>query len=261
MKKLKFLLATILMLCLSHSHATKNADNRQQLKNEIINEIVHSETLRQKIADEIRAYDAQKMLAPPVQITRQLQNPLRPVLPTQDHIYGNPEAAISVVEFSDFECAYCRKVHPVLKRLVDGSEGQINWIFRHFPLSSHQPNADQEAMASECVADMAGASAFWKFAAALFQQPRRAKPDSKPIIDSALEASGFNKDKVSACISSAKFQYKVDADENEALSLGLKGTPANVLVNHKTGASFLRQGAASLETLQEDAKRLQGNQQ
>ena len=55
----------------------------------------------------------------------------------EDHVYGNPGAVISLIEYSDFECPYCKRFHPIAKELVDKSGGQINWIYRHYPLPMH----------------------------------------------------------------------------------------------------------------------------
>lgn len=244
-------------------YALDDNTDKQKLKQEIIRELLQSDELRQKILDEIKTYQAQNPLQKsdslqPRQSFKldQIQKQLRPVSSEHDQIYGNKEALINVVEYSDFECPYCRKIHPVLKRLVDDSEGKINWVFRHFPLSMHKPNAQQEAEAAECAGHLAGYAGFWKFTDALFQQPRRGVQDRQSIINRAIALAELNKEDIMACLNSGQFKEKVENDEKEALSLGLQGTPANVLVNRQTGQIVFRQGAASLETFSGDAKQL-----
>ena len=56
-----------------------------------------------------------------------------------DHLYGSPSAEITLIEYSDFECPYCKRFHPTAKQLVDKSNGQVNWVYRHFPLAFHNP--------------------------------------------------------------------------------------------------------------------------
>lgn len=244
-------------------YAIEDNTDKQQIKQEIIRELLQSDALRQKILNEIKIYQAQNPpqkqdFTHPRQAFKldDIKKNIRPVSLEQDHIYGNKGAIVSVVEFSDFECPYCRKIHPVLKRLVDDSEGKINWVFRHFPLSMHKPNAAQEAEASECAGYILAEGGFWTFTNALFQQPRRGVQDRQSIIDRAITVAKLNKEDIRECLNSGRFKDKVENDEKEALSLGLQGTPANVLVNHQTGHIAFRQGAVSLETLSDDAKQL-----
>jgi len=256
---------TGILLAWHSAYALESETNLQQLKQEIITELLHSDLLKQKIADEIKAYETQKPVQNQAQLQPQqaieqnrIQKLMRPVSSERDHIYGNADALISVVEFSDFECPYCRKIHPVLKRLVDDSQGKINWVFRHYPLSFHKPNAQQEAESAECAGYLIGQHGFWQFTDALFQQPRRGIQNRQSIIDRAVGLAGLDKESLLDCLNSAKFKDKVKGDEDEALSLGLQGTPANVLINHKTGQVVFRQGAASLETLLADVSHLLG---
>lgn len=82
-----------------------------------------------------------------------------------DHIYGNPDASIKIIEYSDFECPYCKTFHGTLTTLVDESNGNISWVFRHWPL--HQ-NSVAKLIAAECVATIKGNDAFWKYADLMF---------------------------------------------------------------------------------------------
>ena len=66
-------------------------------------------------------------------------------------IYGNAKARVTIVEFSDFECPFCKKFHSTPKELVDASNGNINWQWMHMPLSFHEPAASSEAEAAECI--------------------------------------------------------------------------------------------------------------
>lgn len=78
-----------------------------------------------------------------------------------DHVYGNPNAPIKIVEYSDYECRYCKKVHETLLRIVDESNGGVSWTYRHLPILG--PNSVAKAVAGECVAQIKGNDAFWKY--------------------------------------------------------------------------------------------------
>lgn len=80
-----------------------------------------------------------------------------------DHLLGNPNAPVLMVEYSDLECPFCQRFHPTMKQALDEYEGQIAWVYRHFPLDALHPNARKAAEASECVAKVAGNDKFWEF--------------------------------------------------------------------------------------------------
>lgn len=82
-----------------------------------------------------------------------------------DHIFGNPNAPVVIVEYSDFECPYCKKFHVTLKQAVDESSGNVAWVYRNWPL--HQ-NSLEKLVAAECVAKIKGNDAYWKYGDLLF---------------------------------------------------------------------------------------------
>ncbi len=69
---------------------------------------------------------------------------------------------VRIVEYSDLDCPYCKRVHPELEAIV-ANHPEVVWIYRHFPLLNLHPNAGIKAEASECVAKLGGDEAFWKF--------------------------------------------------------------------------------------------------
>lgn len=87
-----------------------------------------------------------------------------------EHILGNPATAqITLIEYSDFECPFCAKFHPTLKRIVGEANGNIAWVYRQFPLTQIHQHALERAIASECIAKIKGNDAFWKYADLLFK--------------------------------------------------------------------------------------------
>lgn len=80
-----------------------------------------------------------------------------------DHIRGSTNAKVAVIEYSDFECPFCHRVHPTYQQIMETYGDDVLWVYRHFPLSFH-PNAMPFAVASECVNKIGGSDAFWKFA-------------------------------------------------------------------------------------------------
>ena len=73
---------------------------------------------------------------------------------------GAPDAPAVMIEFSDFECPFCKRFHDTVKKLVEESSGQVRWVYRHFPLEQlHPVKARQESLAAECVAELGGEEA------------------------------------------------------------------------------------------------------
>lgn len=89
------------------------------------------------------------------------------VITEADHITGNPETALAtIVEYADFNCVYCKQLHPTLKSLVD--EGKIAWVYRQAPVLGE--NSRLKAIASECAAKLSNSAGFQAFADELVKQ-------------------------------------------------------------------------------------------
>jgi len=82
-----------------------------------------------------------------------------------DHLLGNPEAQVKIIEYSDFECPYCKIFHATLNQVVAESNGTVSWVYRHWPI--HQGSM-AKLVAAECVAKIKGNDAFWKYTELLF---------------------------------------------------------------------------------------------
>lgn len=86
-----------------------------------------------------------------------------------DHIWGDPNAPVKIIEYSDLQCPFCQRFHPTMQQIVTEYKGQVAWVYRHFPLEQIHPHARKEAEAAECAAELGGNNAFWVFVDALFK--------------------------------------------------------------------------------------------
>ena len=154
------------------------------------------------------------------------------------HVYGNLDAKTTVVEFSDYECPFCSRLHPTLKKLVDESDGAINWEYRHLPLSIHA-NAEPSAKAAECVAQLEGNDAFWSYSDALLGNQRGLTAD---FLQTQAIALGIDAQEYLSCIASNEIAQRVQTDTQHALALGGSGTPFNV-VEFEDGTTRSASGA------------------
>lgn len=143
-----------------------------------------------------------------------------------DHVRGNPDAKVALIEFSDFECPFCARLHPTLKRVTEERQ-DVKWIFRHFPLTSIHSSAFSAAVASECIAKLGGQSAFWNFADAMFA-------DQKNLGDSLYTQTaatlGIDSAAFASCVKDLSVAQAVREDGDEAVQSGGRGTPFVVVV-------------------------------
>lgn len=83
-----------------------------------------------------------------------------------DHMKGSSNPVVTIIEYSDFECPFCKQFHPTMERIVK-EDNSVKWVYRNFPLGIHQ-HAFEKAVAANCVAEIKGDEAFWKYSDLLF---------------------------------------------------------------------------------------------
>lgn len=87
----------------------------------------------------------------------------------KDHIKGDINAPVKIVEYSDIDCPFCKRFHTTMQEIMDsyGKDGKVAWVYRHFPLTQLHPDAFNKAEASECITAKGGNDKFWSFVDAL----------------------------------------------------------------------------------------------
>jgi len=170
-----------------------------------------------------------------------------------DHLLGNPNASIIIVEYSDTECPYCKSFHPTMQRIIDeyGKDGQVAWVYRHFPLDSIHPKADKEAEATECAAEQGGNSAFWAYLNNIFEiTPSNNNLDLALLPEIATEL-GLDKAKFEECLTSGRYAQKVEDQYQSGVAAGIRGTPHSIIVTTKDGAKYPLSGAQPYEVVKQ----------
>ncbi len=135
-------------------------------------------------------------------------------------VRGNPNAPVTIVEFSDFQCPYCRKAQATLKDLLAKYGDRVKLAYRDFPMRTLHPQAQAAAEASRC----AGAQGkFWEYYDALFD-------DHVSLDEVGLEAIaqriGMDQSAFHSCLTSGKFKAAIDQDIRDGTRAGVAGTPA-----------------------------------
>jgi len=155
-----------------------------------------------------------------------------------DHILGDPNAEVLIIEYSDFECPFCQEFHVTMNRIMEefGRSGRVAWVYRHFPLEEFHNQAKGASIASECVGDISGEGKFWEYTNLVFAgAPESLSPDNLKNI--AIEI-GSDEEKYTECIASGKFNDKIEQDIEDGLKIydfdSNFGTPYNIIIT-KTG--------------------------
>lgn len=171
---------------------------------------------------------------------------VKPVDPKTDHVRGNTDAEVFVIEYSDFECPFCKRHHPTMQQLLSRYGDKVAWVYRHYPLSFHQ-NAQKEAEASECANELGGNDAFWKYTDKIFE--RTASNGTGFALDALVPLAkeiGLDEKKFKTCLDSGKYVPHIQQDMNEGQAAGISGTPGNIVWT-KDGKAQLVEGAVPLQ--------------
>src|SRR5215813_9693567 len=131
---------------------------------------------------------------------------------------GPANAPVTLVEFSDFQCPYCRQAQGTLKQLMAAYEGKIKLVYRDFPLRSIHPQAQKAAEAAQCAAEQ---QKFWPYHDKLFAVTSLQSEDLKKYAHE-LE---LNMEQFTACLDSNKYAGGIDADMKAGQNVGVNATP------------------------------------
>lgn len=179
---------------------------------------------------------------------------------SDEHILGNPDAQIVIVEYSDTECPFCKQFHTTMHKIVEeyGPSGKVAWVYRHFPIDQLHSRARKEAEATECAWEQGGNTKFWEFTNEVYDlttSNNTLDPAKLPIIAAkiGLDVKAFN-----ACLSSGKFAQKVEKDYQDAIASGGRGTPHSIIINNKDKSKTAVLGAQPYESLRATIEALLG---
>lgn len=155
--------------------------------------------------------------------------PVKPVDEKTDHILGPKNAKVTMIEYSDFECPFCKQHFNTLEQIKAAYPNDVRIVYRHFPLSFHQ-NAEKEAEASECVAKLGGNDAFWKFHDKIFTDTTsNGTGFALTNLGPAAALAGVNQAAFQKCLDSGEMAALVAQEQQEGGDSGVQGTPATYL--------------------------------
>jgi protein-disulfide isomerase len=145
---------------------------------------------------------------------------------------GSRDAPVQIVEFSDFQCPFCKRALPAVTQMFEKYGDRIYFTYRHLPLVRIHPRARELAEASECAAEQ---GKFWQFHDAVFA----ADLDSAKTGEFASKAGVKDAKKYAACVEKHQYAARVDEDIKAAESLFIGGTPT-FLIGERTGTGTIK---------------------
>lgn len=151
---------------------------------------------------------------------------LRPRVSARDHVRGGGDAAVTVVEYGDYQCPYCARAHPIVQALRARVGDRLRFVFRNFPLTQIHRHALRAAEAAESVAAHAGPAAFWAMHDLLFTHQRdSADALDAPHLVAYAEQAGADGGVVARDLERDAFADRVREDFSGGVRSGVNGTP------------------------------------
>jgi len=162
-----------------------------------------------------------------------------PVSDRRDHIQGPPAAAVTLVEYGDYQCPYCREAYFMLAKLLPKLGDNVRLVFRNFPLTQMHPNAEHAAEAAEAAAAQ---GRFWEMHDMLYERQENLEDDA--LLTYAAD-DGLDADRFESEFSQRKYTDRVREDFQSGIRSGVNGTPTFFINGHRLD------GPLDLESLTE----------
>lgn len=254
-----FFAALLLLASIAHAQSSggRDADAAlvQKIKDAVIKELREGGALDSAVDAGVNRYVERQRAEAAARERRDASaraKTLRPVSASRDHIRGDPAAPVTLVEYSDFECPFCKRFHQTAKKLVDESGGRVRWVYRHFPLDQlHPVKARKSAVASECAAELGGNDAFWKFTDRFYElTPSNNRTDIDTVLPQIAREIGLDKARFASCLASGRHDRRVEEDVQNAVATGGNGTPWSIIVS-KSGKTFPLSGAQPYDSVKQ----------
>ncbi len=179
----------------------------------------------------------------------------------KDHVQGPRDATVTIFEYSDFECPFCKRFYKTPGAVVKAMD-DVNTVYRHFPLAFHDPLATQQAIATECVAQQGGDTAFFAIHDAIFEKTRsNGKGMTVQELKALARAQVSDAAKFETCFADADgtMRARVQRDIDSGTAAGITGTPGVIVRNNKTGAVRVLPGAVPVEMVENAVKEVRAD--
>lgn len=148
---------------------------------------------------------------------------------TRDHVLGDRSAPVKIIEYAEAECPYCKKLHPILLRVLKEHEGKVSLVYRHFPLTIH-PKSFDEAKALECVAEQRGDAGFFSYLERLYQATPSNNGIDLAVLPQIAEDVGIPRSRFAECLASDRHRDRIFEDIQTGEELGVDSVPHLIII-------------------------------
>jgi protein-disulfide isomerase len=175
-----------------------------------------------------------------------------------DYIKGNPNAPILIVEYSDYDCPFCKVFHETMNQIMNeyGVTGKVAWVYRQFPIAQLHPNAPRISEAALCVGEIGGNDAFWKFSDLVFEERETNEATNVTRLPEFAVTAGVERADFISCLESGRMKEKVAASVAEGAGAGIQGTPQSFVLIGNQQAPI--EGAQPYEVVKQIVENLLG---
>ena len=192
------------------SDADKDLPELRRVRQKLVLNASELHQTRQELLKRLQERDGMPILRQPGKV-QVAYDPAR--------LRGSPQAPVMIVEFSDFQCPFCRKVQSTLKKLLEKYQGQVSLAYRDFPLRGMHSQAELAAEASRCAVEQ---GKFWEYHDLLFANPDKL---NRAGLAGMAQSLGLNEKQFDACLSSGKYTKQIEQDLQDGIRAGVEGTP------------------------------------
>lgn len=170
-----------------------------------------------------------------------------------DHVRGSANAKVTIIDYSDTECPFCKRFHTVMKQVMTAYPNDVRWVYRHMPIEQLHSQARQESVATECAGEQ---GKFWEMLDKIYEvTPSNDGLDLATLPDLAKQVGVADAAKFADCLKSDKFKQLIDDSIADGETAGAQGTPYSVVIGPKgeklpiNGAQSLAQVKALVDSL------------
>ncbi len=149
-----------------------------------------------------------------------------------DPAVGDKKAKVRIVEFSDFQCPYCRQSFPVVREILNKYQDKIYFVYRDFPVTTTHPESLKAAEAGQCAHDQ---GKFWPMHDKIFINQENILPQD---LKNYAQAIGLDTVKFNDCLDSGKYEAEVNQDFQDGVNLGAVATPTFFINGYRVSGSI-----------------------
>lgn len=190
----------------------------------------------------------------PQQVAQQQTGDLEKMTPvtSKDHIRGNANAPVKIVEYSDTECPFCKKFQSTMQQVMSeyGKDGKVAWVYRHYPIDQLHSKARKEAVALECAGEQGGNDKFWQYADRLYEVTPANNGLDPAELPKIAQYAGLDVAKFNTCLASTKYDKHIEDEVQNAQATGGNGTPWSIVVG-KNGKKYPLSGAQPISAIKQ----------